>query len=145
MSRPADAWPSAFRARLPFVIARTSETLFAQAAADFESLALTDREYCALALLRDDAPGSQIELARLMDKTPAVVVAVVDQLEARGLMQRQRSAEDRRISQVLLTPAGEKLLTEADRRAEKVIENALPGLTVAERRTLLRLLLKSTG
>ncbi len=45
--------------------------------------------------------------------SPATVVAVIDKLEARGLVERYRSKVDRRVVHTRLTPAGETALDEA--------------------------------
>ena len=42
---------------------------------------LDSREYSILSILDADGPGSQQELARLLGKAPAIVVAAVDDLE----------------------------------------------------------------
>ena len=141
----AERWPRAFDTRLPFLIARTADRLFAEAAQDLHEHGLTDHEYCAMALIRDDAPNSQLELAGLMEKPPATVVAVIDQLETKGLVQRERAAEDRRRSTVTLTAKGENLLDSADQAAEDVVARALPALSRKERRQLATILLKALG
>lgn len=139
----AEKWPEAFNTRLPFLIARTADRLFAEAAQDLYEHGLTDHEYCAMALIRDDAPRSQIELAGLMEKPPATVVAVIDQLESKGLVQRERAPEDRRRSTVTMTAKGERLLDSADQAAEDVVARALPALSRQERRQLATILLKA--
>ena len=53
-------------------------------------LGLSGRQYMALAMLGSDEPSSQLELARLCGLLPAQVVPVVDELERRGLVERQR-------------------------------------------------------
>jgi DNA-binding MarR family transcriptional regulator len=47
---------------------------------------------------------------------PSNLTAIVDRLEARGLLARRGSAEDRRVKALVITPAGEKLRTEFKRR-----------------------------
>ena len=47
---------------------------------------LDSREYSILSILDTDGPGSQQELARLLGKAPAIVVAAIDGLEGRGLV-----------------------------------------------------------
>ena len=71
-------------ARLPRagieVLARGEEAL---------ALGIDGREYTALAILATDQPKSQQELARLMGKPPPIMVAVVDELERKGLAVRE--------------------------------------------------------
>src|SRR5690242_4437881 len=67
---------------------------------------LSGRQYMVLAVLSTDTPPSQSELAGLCGLLPAQIVPVVDELERRGLVARQRSEADRRRSVVTLTEAG---------------------------------------
>jgi DNA-binding MarR family transcriptional regulator len=63
-------------------------------------------------------PGySQIELARVGSLDKSAIVAIVDDLEARGLAIRGRSTSDRRRNSLFLTPAGEALMNEMHRKA----------------------------
>lgn len=52
-------------------------------------------------------------VSREVSMAPPTVLAVLDRLEARGLIQRYRSAVDRRVVHSRLTPAGETALAEA--------------------------------
>jgi DNA-binding MarR family transcriptional regulator len=89
-------------------------------------MGLSGRQYMVLAILDSDAPPSQLELAGLCGLLPAQVVPVLDLLEERGLVQRQRADEDRRRMVVRLTDAGRDLLDRAD-ELERSISNALFG------------------
>jgi DNA-binding MarR family transcriptional regulator len=50
------------------------------------------------------------QLARSADLNPATVTAMLDHLEAAGIVARHRSTADRRVCNVTLTPAGEELM-----------------------------------
>src|SRR4051795_11905367 len=93
---------------------------------------LDSREYSILSILDTDGPGSQQELARLLNKTPAIVVAAVDDLEARGLVTRTRDPADRRRSRVTVTKAGSAALAKADRLADGAFDELFPGLAAPE-------------
>jgi DNA-binding MarR family transcriptional regulator len=63
-------------------------------------------------------PGySQIELARIGSLDKSSIVAIVDDLEEKGLAVRGRSTSDRRRNSLFLTPAGESLMHEMHRVA----------------------------
>ncbi len=98
------------------------------------------REYAILSILESDGPGSQLELARLLGKAPAVVVAAVDALEDRGLVERARDPADRRRSRVTMTAAGAKTLRKADTLADDAVADLLAGLDADELRNLRELL-----
>jgi DNA-binding MarR family transcriptional regulator len=58
-------------------------------------------------------PGcSQSELAREVAMDDSAMVAIIDQLEERGLAVRSRSTADRRRNTLTLTPKGEELMHE---------------------------------
>jgi DNA-binding MarR family transcriptional regulator len=50
------------------------------------------------------------ELARSAELKPATVTVLLDHLEEAGIVQRQRSTEDRRVCNVSLTPTGWEVL-----------------------------------
>ena len=93
---------------------------------------LDSREYSILSILDTDGPGSQQELARLLGKAPAIVVAAVDDLEQRGFVTRTRDPADRRRSRVTLTRAGSKALAHADRLAGAAVAELFSGLDADE-------------
>jgi DNA-binding MarR family transcriptional regulator len=98
------------------------------------------RQYAILAILESDGPGSQQEIARLLGKAPAIVVAAVDTLEQRGLVERSRDPSDRRRSRVTLTATGAKTLRKADALADDAVAELLAGLHGDELRQLRHLL-----
>jgi DNA-binding MarR family transcriptional regulator len=75
-----------------------------------------------------DGPGTQAELASLMGKAPGVIVAAIDQAEAKGLVERKRDPADRRRSRVTPTRKGLNALAKADKLADELVRQALGGL-----------------
>jgi DNA-binding MarR family transcriptional regulator len=108
----------------------------------FEGSGVAADEYSVLAIVERDTPGSQLELSKLLGKAPAMVVAAVDRLEARGLVERTRDPADRRRSRVTLTATGAKKLAECDTLADEAVAELLPGLDAAEIAQLKDLLSK---
>lgn len=86
-------------------------------------------------------PGySQIGLARIGSLDKSKVVAIVDDLEARGLAIRGRSTSDRRRNALVLTRAGEELMQEMHRVAmatEQPIRDALSAREIEQLHELL--------
>ncbi len=118
--------PRGITDRPALVLVKLGNEILARAEDPLAALGLSGRQYLILAVLGTDAPPSQLELAGLCGLLPAQVVPVLDELERRGLVARQRSEEDRRRSVVRLTPAGEESLTKADELARS-IEDTLFG------------------
>ena len=86
-------------------------------------------------------PGrSQQELARRLGTPPTRLVALVDGLEERGLLERRRNPQDRRLHAVHLGPAGEKIMVDVAAVAGEH-EDAILAALDADERTQLRGLL----
>ncbi|MFL5943361.1 MAG: MarR family winged helix-turn-helix transcriptional regulator [Gaiellaceae bacterium] len=95
------------------------------------------------ALLRAVAAGDgepQNALAERLHISPSWMVAIVDELEQRGLLERKPHAHDRRVRNLHLTTAGRKLLRQAERQAAKFDRQVADGLGEAEVGQLLDLL-----
>jgi DNA-binding MarR family transcriptional regulator len=108
-----------------------------------EMLAPLELEPGEFALLRAVAASGgepQSALAERLHISPSWMVAIVDELERRGLLERRPHARDRRIRNLHLTAAGKKLLKQAERRAQEFDRQVTDPLTDAERQQLLELL-----
>jgi len=87
------------------------------------------------------APGiDQRTLARAIGLDTSTVAGVVDRLEARGLMQRSASPEDRRVRLLSLTKPGQELLEAIEPDMLKAQERILAPLPKAERAEFMRML-----
>lgn len=82
----------------------------------------------------------QADLARALRITPRSATEVVDALCDRGLLTRRPSSTDRRATSLVLTPAGEEVLTAIG--AANPGEEVFAALTAEERATLATLLSK---
>jgi DNA-binding MarR family transcriptional regulator len=133
--------PNAFASRLPLLFVRAGNDLTIKAEARFQALGIDGRAYIALAILADDQPGSQLELAQACGKAPAMVVNMVDDLTDKGFVVRERDPKDRRRSIVTLTDAGRAVLADADREAERV-QDEMFGTLSAQERTMLHTLMR---
>lgn len=102
-----------------------------------------------LAVLRELRQGPQ-PAGRLGERTglaPASVTRMVDRLEKRGLVERKRSADDRRLVEIHLEPAGERMLGELRLLRGTPLHRAVESMTGDERRQLtaaLRTLVAAT-
>ena len=103
---------------------------------------LTAQQYNALRLLRGEHPGAlaTLELAgQLVSRAPDIT-RLLDHLEKRGLIERARLAENRRVVLVRITPAGLTLLKELDREVRECHALQLGHLRPAELKSLTGLL-----
>lgn len=86
-------------------------------------------------------PGrSQQALAAQLGTPATRLVALVDALEQRGVLERRRNPDDRRLHAVHLTAAGDELLAELGSLGAQHEADLLAPLEPQERRTLAELL-----
>jgi DNA-binding MarR family transcriptional regulator len=101
---------------------------------------LTPPHGFALTMLHE-GPMRMRDMAERMTCDASYVTSVVDRLEETGLAERRTSATDRRVKEIALTPAGERVAQEV-RRTMTSPPPAIDRLTASERRTLESLMSK---
>lgn len=101
---------------------------------------LTAMQLLPLMGISDGRVGTAAELARLTNCDPGGVTRMLDRLEAKDLVQRTRSPQDRRVVQLALTPAGRKLAECIPYLLSEVLNEHLAGFSRAEFDQLRQLL-----
>jgi DNA-binding MarR family transcriptional regulator len=140
---PEDPLPSDPSAPVPgsaFLLAQLGAHAAQQFAVRVGELDLTPPQ---AGLLRAVALGpgrSQQELARFLGTPATRLVALVDGLEQRGLVERRRNPDDRRLYAVQLTEAGRRFMAQLSRVAREHDDALLEGLDPDERAQLHDLL-----
>jgi DNA-binding MarR family transcriptional regulator len=91
----------------------------------------------------DAAEGeSQQAIGEAIEAPPSRMVAIVDELELRGLVERRPQPSDRRVRALYLTGNGRRLLTRGRKIAAEHEEELTRGLSDADRKRLISLLQK---
>ena len=103
-------------------------------------LELEPGEFALLRAVAASEGEPQNALAERLHISPSWMVAIVDDLEKRGLLERKPHARDRRVRNLHLTPAGRKLLRQAERKAQQFDLQVTEALSETELRQLLDLL-----
>jgi DNA-binding MarR family transcriptional regulator len=101
---------------------------------------LSYAQYGLLFGLWDGSPRSSRELALAADVSPATATEMLDALAAAGLVDRTRSAEDKRIVLTTLTERGTALVEERRARFEPQWRAAFGGFSDEELATAARVL-----
>lgn len=127
-------------ADLGFLLARANAVSVATASAALAPFELSVRSYAVLSVVSDDARPTQRELADFLRLDPSQIVALVDALETRGLVERRQDPADRRANVVLVTAAGADLAAAARASVATAEAVAYRGLTEDEQRELASLL-----
>src|SRR6266567_889571 len=100
-------------------------------------LELEPGEFALLRAVAANEGEPQNALAERLHISPSWMVAIVDQLERRGLLERTPHARDRRVRNLHLTAAGKKLLKRAKKQAEQFDMQVAEQFDEAELRRLL--------
>jgi DNA-binding MarR family transcriptional regulator len=99
---------------------------------NLESIGMRVTEIRTLKMLSRAGPTSMTALAEEQLTTQASVTAQVDDLERKGMVERRRSKEDRRVVNVAITGKGEAALEEGLRRHKDFVDRVLGGLSEKE-------------
>ena len=121
---------------------RTADAMKRSLAQVVEPHGVTAQQYNVLRILR--GAGEQglptLEIAgRMIEQAPGVT-RLLDRLEVKGLVRRQRCAHDRRQVLCWLTPSGLELVERLDEPVDSADAEAVAMLTPEEQERLLRML-----
>lgn len=121
---------------------RTTDLVRRRLAAVVEPHGITLQQYNVLRILRGAGDGGLPTLevaARMIEATPGIT-RLLDRLEAKALIRRQRCPKDRRQHLCWITPQGRALTDRLDAPMGRANEEALNELAGPERVKLVRLL-----
>jgi MarR family 2-MHQ and catechol resistance regulon transcriptional repressor len=130
--------------RLWVVLSRAHAAIAAHAAADVARHGLTLAEFGVLEALHHKGPMLLGEVQRSLLVSSGGVTYLVDRLEQRGFVRRDRCTEDRRARYAVLTDAGTEFVRAVFPRHAAAVAAAMSGLTPEEQRTV-RTLLRTLG
>src|SRR3954466_5048472 len=123
---------------------RTSDRLNHRFAQLFSGHGLTCSQYNILRILRGEGkPLPCLEIAQRTITVVPGITGLIDRLEQKSLVQRQRCSKDRRVIYVSITPAGLELLARIDEPLTALHRRLLAHLLPGEVHELSRLLEKA--
>lgn len=120
-------------------LVRAAESVTARVSPGVEAAGLTMSQFGALEALLHLGPLYQRQLGEKLLKSGGNITMVVDNLEKRGLVRRERGREDRRFISVHLTGEGERLIRGFFPTHAAAITREMSVLTPAEQAELGRL------
>ncbi len=123
-------------------ILRTAEAFLWREAEFLKPYEVTQAQYNVLRILRGAEPEGLIcrEISERMITRDPDVTKLLDRLEARGLVRRERQEKDRRVITARITPEGLGVVKEIDGPVLKLTAELLGHLGERKLRTLIRLL-----
>jgi DNA-binding MarR family transcriptional regulator len=147
---PLEGIPSSPDAGVPFhSVGFTVSTIGYAVARRFREilapLELEPREFALLRAVSASEGQSQQAIGERLQIPPSRMVAFIDALEARGLLERRQNPDDRRTRALYLTDAGRELLGRAFALAVGHERDLCADLTTEDREQLLELLQRVGG
>src|SRR4051795_11767323 len=132
--------PAGLSRRAGFLLAQLGTHAHRRFAERLADHGLHPRHFGMLSHLAAAEGQSQQALSVALGIHRSAVVALVDDLEHRGLAERRRDPVDRRAYTLYLTSSGRRLLAELERVAAEHEANLLSALNASERSQLISLL-----
>jgi len=121
---------------------RTMEALSHRFAQVLKTEDLSSTQYNVLRILRgagaDGLPTLEVA-ERMIEQTPGVT-RLLDRMEAKELVRRQRCPKDRRQHLCWITPRGLAVLQKIDAVSQRAADDTMKGLRTKDRETFVRLL-----
>jgi DNA-binding MarR family transcriptional regulator len=136
----AEALPAVLSDQLGFLLGRAHLAHRAIAERALASVGLGGKAFGALAVLVDEGPLSQQQLGERQGVDRTTMVAVVDELERRGLVERRRNPDDRRAYSLYATAPARAVLKQASEATKRAEDEFLAPIPAGERRRLKHLL-----
>jgi DNA-binding MarR family transcriptional regulator len=136
--------PETYRSRdsIGYLVRRAGNLMTTRVEAAFADHEITFAQWLVLMKLRDGLATTAAEISRDMCHDSGALTRVIDQLAQRGLLERQRSKEDRRTIILSLTDRGFETVNGLVPTVVELLNMALVDFTYDEASTLARLLNK---
>ena len=100
--------------------------------------AISSTHLHVLYLLEGDGPLPMSRLAELLDVSLPNVTGIVDRMVERGLVERGRDADDRRVVTVKVTESGHRTIEEIDSIRRQTLARTLAALTPEQQERALQ-------
>ena len=126
--------------RFGYLLKHARERLSTLSAVALEPLGVNGRELAVMTVLVQGEPPSQLEAAQRLSIDRTTMVALLDELEAKGLVERRADTADRRRNIVDLTARGHQTLVDGIRATDDAERRFLAPLSAADRSRLRAML-----
>lgn len=128
-----------------FLLNKARNLIIAEMDAALTDLDITSQQMGILLSLKSGMASTPFELSKLLGIDTGLMTRMLDKLETKGLLQRSRCLEDRRVVNLTLTERGEEVAAQIPETAPQVLNARLRKFTKAEFAELCRLLGKFNG
>ena len=132
--------PISLADQVGYLLAKAHLRVHVRANEALEPLGLTVKHYGLLTLLVHEGSVSQGRLGEVMRIDRTTMVALIDDLERTGLVDRSRNPEDRCAYALSATASGKRVQSKAATLVKQVYDETLSPLSAEERHELRRML-----
>ena len=95
---------------------------------------ITAPQLVSLMAVVEEEPTTAIDVAHRVHLSPSTLVGVLDRLQAKGLIKRERNPDDRREVTIVATDAGRQVAAQTPFPLQHSLQRALRHMTVEERK-----------
>ena len=139
-SKPAALTMDAVYTKPGYLFRRMQQIAVAIFMEECRAFDLTPVQYAALVAIQTHAGIDATRLSAVIAFDRSTLGSVIERIEAKGLIERKPSPDDRRIKLLYLTRAGAALLREIVPAVDRAQARMLEPLKPADRKTLMALL-----
>lgn len=125
---------------LGYKIKLASQLMYREFLEKLEPYGLTPFHYLVLCCLWEEDGLSTTGIADKLKQLGATLTGVVDRMEERHLVYRERDASDRRIVRIWLTDEGRQLMTVLPALGAESLKKATQGISEVEQQATLKIL-----
>ncbi|WP_019447171.1 MarR family transcriptional regulator [Cupriavidus sp. BIS7] len=128
-----------------FHLNKARNTVLMEMDAALRPLGITGQQMGILLSLMRGMANTPFEISKALGIDTGLMTRMLDKLESRGLLVRQRSVEDRRVIHLVLTETGREVADRIPEIAPEVLNDRLRNFSTEEFNEFLRLLRKFAG
>jgi MarR family 2-MHQ and catechol resistance regulon transcriptional repressor len=128
--------------KLVIAMSRSHNALFSKIQKNIESFGLNPSEFGVLELLYHKGDQPVQKVAEKILVTSGTITYVIKKLEKKGLVERKRCEEDKRIYYVTLKSKGQQLMEEIFPKHEAFLDKLFSTIKQEDRELLINLLFK---
>ena len=128
-----------------FLLTKARNLITAEMDTALKDLDITGPQMGILLAMQRGLAATPFELSKMLSVDTGLMTRMLDKLETKGLLERSRSVDDRRVVNLVLTKKGEEIAGEIPKIAPEVLNARLKKFTKAEFEELCRLLNKFIG
>jgi DNA-binding MarR family transcriptional regulator len=122
------------------LIGRARSALLTGLDAELEPFGLTGAQFAVLKSVADGIASTAADLCRYMHYDTGSMTRMLDRLEEKNVLRRERCTQDRRVVYLRITDSGNELLPKLRSAGFRVISRHLAGFDAADVDTLKRFL-----